>query len=428
MEIVKVTGNYLNPMGSPHTGRIRFLVPEKQAHRLGDSLITGSSRVIDLDATGTFHTEILGGLTYEVVEEIAGLPVDRYFVDLPTEQEEWNIKDLRDVHNPVPTVFYTGPAGPAGDPGIDGEPGIPGDAGPQGTQGNTGETGPPGPQGEEGPVGPAGTLDANSGARIDGDLEVRGTSTLQQTDRDDDIMTAYDVDGDKVVHVDGEGNVDIDGGTVVLNDSEKAPQAAKDGAAIVYSKDGAFHVLDSAGHNSFSSVISKVMQAEQTASTNAQAIKDVDQRVNATQALVTNEVESKLKPMEAKTAELTQAGGVTSIAKRVSLGPETKIGTRDIRVIEIGSPGGTGDRGASAVTIVPAPNLGDVFSVFDKAGTSVFVVDANGHVYVKHGASWYNLSTSLASDLTALKNKDKEIDTLKTQLTNLTKTVNAIPK
>ncbi|MEV0443902.1 collagen-like protein [Streptomyces spectabilis] len=284
MEMVKVTGTYLNPMGEPHRGRIRFLIPEKQFYRLDAAAVGGSSRVTDLDVTGTFHTEILGGLHYEVIEELAGLTIRRFTIFLPTEQEEWNIKDLQDYNNiDTPTVFYTGPVGPPGAPGLDGEPGIPGGLGPVGPKGATGETGPPGPQGDQGPEGAPGTLEANSGATLGGDLVVNGGTVLHQSDEEEDILALHDKDGYKVALVDAEGNVEIDTGVVTLHDSDKAPAQPTDGAAVIYSKDGAFHVLDTGGDNSFSSVISKVMQGEQDHAAH-------DRRITAT--------ETKLGPVQ----------------------------------------------------------------------------------------------------------------------------------
>ncbi|QTT76887.1 collagen-like protein [Streptomyces mobaraensis NBRC 13819 = DSM 40847] len=323
MEIVKVRGTYLNPMGEPHRGRVRFVVPEKQFYRLDQSVIGGSSRVTELDVTGTFHTEVLGGLHYEVIEELAGLPVRRFFVHLPTGQEEWNIKDLQDYSNiDTSTVFYTGPAGPAGEPGLDGEPGIPGDVGPRGPKGDTGATGPVGPQGAPGPQGVPGKLEANSGARIDGDLEVRGKPVLQQTDERAEMLSVHGKDGHKAVSVDQQGNVVIDSGIVALHDSDKVPTAATSGAAILYSKEGAFHVLDAGGDNSFSSVISKVMQGEQNHAVHegritATEIKMSDQAARITKLENTPsippgledfmaEARGKHRTLDAKDAELAQ--------------------------------------------------------------------------------------------------------------------------
>ncbi|MFF4927383.1 collagen-like protein [Streptomyces griseofuscus] len=342
MEMVKVTGTYLNPMGEPHRGRIRFLIPEKQFYRLDAAAIGGSSRVTDLDVTGTFHTEILGGLHYEVIEELAGLAVRRFYIFLPTEQEEWNIKDLQDYNNiDTPTVFYTGPAGPAGAPGLDGEPGIPGDRGPVGPKGDTGETGPPGPQGEQGPEGAPGSLEANSGATVGGDLVVNGGAVVHQPDGEQDILALHDKDGYKVAVVDQEGNVEIDSGVVTLNDSDKVPDAPVDGAAVIYSKDGAFHVLDSGGDNSFSSVISRVMQGEQ-------ADADQDQR---------------LKRVEGRTAGITSRSG-------------------DIQVIEAGDLPNGSDAKRATVRIRPSAESEDSLQVLGKNGASALIVSTAGNVWV----------------------------------------------
>ncbi|MEU3690556.1 hypothetical protein [Streptomyces narbonensis] len=372
MEIVKVTGTYLSPMGEPHKGRVRFVVPEKQFYRLDETVVGGSSRVTDLDVTGTFYTEVLGGLNYEVIEELAGLPVRRFFVHLPADQEEWNIKDLQDYNNiEVPTVFYTGPAGPAGEPGLDGEPGIPGDVGPAGPKGDTGETGPPGPQGDPGPEGAPGKLEANSGATIGGDLVVNGSATVHQADEDAEILSVHDQSGYKVAHVDADGNVDIDGGVVTLHDSDKAPDASTEGAAIIYSKGGAFHVLDSGGDNSFSSVISKVMQGEQNDAAQDRQIAAIEDRT-------------------------------TSVS--------TSVAEHDERITKL-----------EQTPSVP-PDLEAKVTALQK-----FQSDAT----TKHTAlDNYNKAqdTRLSNGETKNTAQDKLINDLKTQLANLTKTVNAIPK
>ncbi|MGW2478577.1 hypothetical protein ACWCWQ_01905 [Streptomyces sp. NPDC001571] len=365
MEMVKVTGTYLNPMGEPHRGRIRFLIPEKQFYRLDAAAIGGSSRVTDLDVTGTFHTEILGGLHYEVIEELAGLTVRRFYIFLPTEQEEWNIKDLQDYNNiDTPTVFYTGPAGPAGAPGLDGEPGIPGDMGPTGPKGDTGETGPPGPQGEPGPEGAPGSLEANSGATLGGDLVVNGGATIHQPDGEKDILALHDKDGYKVAVVDQDGNVEIDSGVVTLNDSDKVPDAPVDGAAVIYSKAGAFHVLDSGGDNSFSSVISRVMQGEQSDAEQDRRTTALESRAAATDSAVTDHSER-----------------IEKLEKTPSIPPDLE----------------------AKVTALEQ---------FKTAATA------------KHTALDKKDGELVAKDTA----QDKLINDLKTQLANLTKTVNAIPK
>ncbi|WP_185910898.1 collagen-like protein [Streptomyces sp. WAC07149] len=349
MEIVKVTGTYLNPMGEPHRGRVRFLIPEKQFYRLGESAIGGSSRVTDLDVTGTFHTEVLGGLHYEVIEELAGLPTRRFYIFLPTEQEEWNIKDLQDYSNiETPTVFYTGPVGPAGDPGLDGEPGIPGEVGPAGPKGDTGATGPAGPQGEPGPKGSPGTLESNSGATLNGDLVVNGGAVIHQPAGQKDILALHDKDGRKVVAVDQEGNLAIEPGVLALRDSPGAPSVPVAGAAVLYSKAGSLHVLDAVGDTSLSSIVSRVMQGEQADAVQDRRMSGLEERLQGVQP---------------------RSGGT--------------------QLLEVGDLSDGADAKRASVRLSPTAQSEDSLQVLSKTGSAVFIVSSAGNTWVtkKSGAS-----------------------------------------
>lgn len=357
MEIVKIRGTYLNPMGQPHRGRVRFMIPETQVYRLDQSLIGGSSRVTDLDVSGTFHTEVLGGLSYEVIEEIAGLPVRRYVVEVPSDQEEWNIKDLQDVNAlDRPTVFYTGPSGPPGEPGLDGEPGIPGDRGPQGVKGDTGSPGPQGPQGAPGPVGPPGQVTANSGARIDGDLIVQGSAVLQQTDETVPPLSVHNPAGRAVVRVDAAGNTEIDGGMIVLRDVTDPPPRPLPQTSMVYSQGGELHVFDAGGETRLSVLSSKLMQGEQA---------------NAAQ-------ETRITALERKTA------GIQSTAGEVQLAAPSGVYREPGKpYLQIGRlPEGPGYRSATVrVTAQPGDAVYPL-QVLDSSATQAFGVSGNGNVFI----------------------------------------------
>ncbi|MEU9603716.1 collagen-like protein [Streptomyces sp. NPDC048057] len=357
MEIVKIFGTYLNPMGEPHRGRVRFMIPDKQVYRLDQTLVGGSSRVTDLDATGTFHTEVLGGLSYEVIEEIAGLAVRRYFVDVPSDQEEWNIKDLQDVSDPNrPTVFYTGPAGPPGEPGLDGEPGIPGERGPQGNRGDTGAPGPQGPQGVPGPEGPPGSIAANSGARIDGDLVVRGSTVLHQTVETVPALSVHNTAGHAVAKVDPAGNLEVDGGSIVLRDTESPPPRPVPGTAILYSQGGGLHVFDNGGEIRLSVLSSKMMQSEQTDAAH----------------------EARIASVERKTMGVQNAAGEVQVAAPAGIYKATGA-----PYLQVGRLPETSSYRSATVRVISQP--GDAvypFQVIDSNSSMAFGVSGAGNTFI----------------------------------------------
>ncbi|MEU3599676.1 collagen-like protein [Streptomyces sp. NPDC006798] len=364
-------------MGEPHRGRVRFMVPEKQVHRLGHSLVGGSSRVTDLDVTGTFHTEVLGGLSYEVIEEIAGLPVRRYFVEVPTNQEEWNVKDLQNVSNlDTPTVFYTGPAGPPGEPGLDGEPGIPGERGPQGNRGDTGAPGPQGPQGVPGPEGPPGSIAANSGARIDGDLVVQGSTVLQQTDETVPALSVHNPAGHAVAKVDPVGNLEVDGGTIVLRDTENPPPRPVPGTAILYSQGGGLHVFDNGGETRLSVLSSKVMQSEQTDAAH----------------------EARIASVERKTAGMQNAAGEVQVAA-----PAGIYKAPGVPYLQVGRLPETPSYRSATVRVTSQP--GDAiypFQVIDSNSSMAFGVSGAGNTFVG-GTNLREWMTTQESKITAIE-------------------------
>ncbi|MET8684855.1 collagen-like protein [Streptomyces sp. NPDC004732] len=299
-----VRGKYLTPTGLPYKGVIQFSIPQWALTEVG--MVGGVSDVVELDEAGEFEVRLIRGeFAYDVIETFEGMHPNRYKITIPPlaedegdEEAVWNIRDLYtspDYEGLI--VRYQGPRGERGADGKDGMPGMPGVKGETGSEGPAGMEGPAGPEGPEGPEGRPGSLEANSGATINGPLVVEGSDfTVNGSDggtfkvaQDGSTHTNCDVVvnaevGTKQlsIRVDPEAEqpcTDADGPVINLGNITTSPTYCPSNGVTLYSQGGTLHVSGAAGDVNMNSVVDLTKD-------NAKKVTDLGTRVQSTEGSI----------------------------------------------------------------------------------------------------------------------------------------------
>ena len=191
-----LTGKFAKPDGSPARGQIQFNLAARVVADDGttQTVVVEGPVVSQLTATGQMivelrptdddaYQDVIGTLTYNVLESIDGRSGRVYSVVLPS-PGPWDIADVAYFESPPGVIVEPspGPIGPTGPRGL------------QGPKGATGATGATGPTGDTGAAGNVGTIEgwfgnirapselpANGSIPIDWDGVGRPSTSIQCT-------------------------------------------------------------------------------------------------------------------------------------------------------------------------------------------------------------------------------------------------------
>jgi hypothetical protein len=192
-----LTGTFVRPDGSHPRGTLTFTLTarvvaddgaEKQIVVEGPvtSYLTGDgSFAVDLRPTDDpAYEEVLGALTYTVIESIESRQTRAYSIVLP-DPGPWDLAEVASFEAPPGVVVVpggpTGPTGPTGPVGM----AMSGEGGPTGATGATGPTGPastvPGPTGPTGPTGTGSTGPTGPASTVAGPTGPAGAGSVGPT-------------------------------------------------------------------------------------------------------------------------------------------------------------------------------------------------------------------------------------------------------